>query len=139
MRVEIREVLSSELRKAFAVLHQLRTNLTEELFLQRLERQRLQLRYRLVGAYAPELVGLVGMRPVETMARGDHLHVDDLVVVEQLRGRGIGTQLLAFAESQARALGMGAVFLDSRAEAMPFYQHQGYEPHTATLVRKQLK
>ncbi|GIV59578.1 GNAT family N-acetyltransferase [Rhodocaloribacter litoris] len=137
--VAIRLLEEPDLQEAFDVLRRLRTHLTWELFRERLDRQRRVQGYRLVGAFASgKVVGVLGMRPVETMARGPHLHVDDLVVAEHVRGRGIGRSLLAYAEQFARRHGLGAVFLDSRPEALPFYVALGYRHHTATLMRKAL-
>ncbi len=145
----VRPVAETELGAAFEVLRELRTHLTPKLFAERLARQR-ERGYELLGAFAPggegaagsagpeTLVGVLGMRPVETMARGPHLHVDDLVVAGGHRGRGVGRRLLARAEEIARERGLAAVFLDSRPEVLGFYEKLGYGPHTATLVRKVL-
>ncbi len=142
----IRPVAEAELGAAFEVLRELRTHLTPELFAARLGRQR-ERGYELLGAFAPgspeatgpdTLVGVLGMRPVETMARGPHLHVDDLVVAGGRRGRGVGRRLLERAEEVARERGLEAVFLDSRPEVLGFYEELGYRHHTATLVRKVL-
>ena len=84
------------------------------------------------------LVGVLGMRPVHTLARGPHLHVDDLVVDEQARSGGIGKALLAFAEEDAQARGLGAVFLDARREAIPFYERERYLFHPAPSMKKLL-
>jgi GNAT superfamily N-acetyltransferase len=78
------------------------------------------------------------MRPVTTFARGDHLHIDDLVVDADHRGGGIGRRLMAFAEDWAKARSLVSIFLDSRPEVLNFYSALGYSPHTATLVRKRL-
>ena len=56
----------------------------------------------------------MGMRPVHTLARGPHLHVDDLVVDETFRKSGAGKALMAYAENDAKARGMSLVFLDAR-------------------------
>ncbi len=135
--LKIRLIAPEELGAAFAVLRQLRPHLDEALFRARLARQAAH-GYRLLGAFNPALVGVLGLRPVETMARGPHLHVDDLVVDEPWRGLGIGARLLADAEARARADGLVAVFLDSVPRALDFYRRAGYAPHTATLVRKPL-
>jgi ribosomal protein S18 acetylase RimI-like enzyme len=135
----IRAVEEGELAAAFQVLHELREQLDYDTFVPRLRRQA-QLGYRLYGAFlGPSLVGLIGMRPVETMARGKHLHVDDLVVADDRRRQGIGEGLLGFAERQAREQGLTAIFLDSRQQAIGFYQKLGYTFHTAPLMRKGLQ
>jgi ribosomal protein S18 acetylase RimI-like enzyme len=133
----IRPIRLDERDSAYLLLHQLRERLGYEEFLARLERQQ-RAGYQLLGAFTDRLVGLIGWRPVETMARGPHLHIDDLVVDEGLRQQGIGKALLDHAEAYARALGYTAVFLDSRPAALGFYEKQGYTPHTAPLVRKDI-
>ena len=81
---------------------------------------------------------MLGMRPVHTLARGAHLHIDDLVVDEAARGSGAGRSLMAYAESDARARGMTAVFLDARPEAIPFYEREEYLLHPAPSMKKVL-
>ncbi len=135
--IEIRALAGHELGRAFQVLKLLRVHLTEDLFLERLQRQQ-RAGYRLVGAFLPELQGLLGMRPVETMARGFHLHVDDLIVRPEMRGQGIGRRLLEWAEKHAKERDMLCVFLDSRPEVIGFYRRRGYGEHSATLMRKEL-
>ncbi|WP_348995378.1 GNAT family N-acetyltransferase [Achromobacter sp. HNDS-1] len=122
--------------QAFPLIRQLRTALDEAEFLQRVRRQS-HGGYELVGAYRDgRLIGVMGMRPVHTLARGPHLHVDDLVVDEAVRGSGAGRALMAYAEADARARGMGAVFLDARPDAIPFYEREQYTLHAAPSMRK---
>lgn len=122
--------------QAFPLICQLRTALDEAEFLQRVRRQS-HGGYELVGAYRDgRLIGVMGMRPVHTLARGPHLHVDDLVVDEAVRGSGAGRALMAYAEADARARGMGAVFLDARPDAIPFYEREQYTLHAAPSMRK---
>ena len=136
--INIKTVDEAELSAAYHLLHELRNHLDNLTFVSRLRRQSEQ-GYRLYGAFCDRLlVGLIGMRPVETMARGRHLHVDDLIVAPSWRGRGIGMKLLEFAEQHAKDQGLTAVFLDSRQEAICFYQKLGFTFHTAPLMRKGL-
>ena len=95
--------------------------------------------YELVGAFqGGKLIGVMGMRPVHTLARGAHLHVDDLVVDAQARGSGAGHALMAYAEADARARDMTAVFLDARPQAIPFYERESYVLHPAPSMKKVL-
>ncbi|QQB33086.1 GNAT family N-acetyltransferase [Achromobacter deleyi] len=124
--------------QAFPLISQLRAALDEAEFLQRVRRQS-HGGYELVGAYRDgRLIGVMGMRPVHTLARGPHLHVDDLVVDEAVRGSGAGRALMAYAEADARARGMGAVFLDARPDAIPFYEREQYTRHPAPSMKKTL-
>ncbi|MGG1949165.1 GNAT family N-acetyltransferase [Trinickia sp. NRRL B-1857] len=135
--VEVRRLTPAEWPKAFPVVAQLRA-LDEAEFLRRATRQSFS-GYELIGAFAgDELVGVLGMRPVHTLARGAHLHIDDLVVAEQARGGGIGNKLLAYAEADARTREMNVVFLDARPQAVPFYERCDYELHGAPSMKKKL-
>jgi GNAT superfamily N-acetyltransferase len=123
---------------AFEVVVELRTHLDQGEYARRLALQKAA-GYELVGAFdGDRLIGVLGMRRVDTLARGPHLHVDDLVVRSSHRGCGIGTKLLTFAEQDAHSRGLVALFLDSRPEVIDFYEHRGYAAHTALLMRKRL-
>lgn len=83
-------------------------------------------------------IAAAGLRPLTTLARGPHLHLDDLVVTAAERGTGAGAALLAHVEAQARARGLGAVFLDARLDAVGFYLRQGYQAHAAATHKKRV-
>ena len=136
--VSVRRLVPAEWKQAFPVVAQLRAALDEAEFLRRVRRQSFS-GYELVGAFRDgALVGVLGMRPVHTLARGPHLHVDDLVVDERVRSGGIGRALLAFAEEDARSRDLKAVFLDARREAIPFYERENYLFHPAPSMKKLL-
>jgi GNAT superfamily N-acetyltransferase len=136
--VHTRRLEPREWAAVFPIIAQLRPHLGAREFLEQVRRQS-HGGYELVGAYRNgRLIGALGMRPVHTLVRGPHLHVDDIVIDESERRAGGGAALMAFAEADARARGMSAVFLDARPEAIGFYQAIGYEPHTAPSMRKAL-
>lgn len=138
LSIVVRDVAETELDQAFEVVHPLRTHLDREAFRERAKRQMSQ-GYRMTGAYHGEaLVGLVGYRWVETLARGRHVHVDDLVAHPSHHRRGIGTALMEHVESLAKSQQGTSVFLDSRPDALEFYEKRGYSTHPAPLVRKKL-
>mmetsp|Transcript_24200 Transcript_24200/g.52886 ORF Transcript_24200/g.52886 Transcript_24200/m.52886 type:complete len:201 (-) Transcript_24200:304-906(-) len=76
-------------------------------------------------------VGVLGCKLEANLHRGKHMYINDLAVLEPLRSRGIGAQLLAFAEDLARErLRGGWVVLDSglqREGAHRFYKAHGYD------------
>ncbi len=95
--------------------------------------------YQLAGAFDQgELTGVVGFKPAYTLARGHHLHVDDLVVKTDRRKRGIGLVLMQWVEQYARERGMRSVFLDARPSVSDFYAAMGYELYASPLMRKEL-
>ncbi|MFP3569584.1 GNAT family N-acetyltransferase [Paraburkholderia sp. SIMBA_030] len=104
--------------QAYPVIAQLRS-LDEPEFLDRTSRQSYS-GYELAAAFQDgKIIGVIGMRPVHTLARGAHLHIDDLVVDTSARGNGTGRSLIEYAEADARARGLTAVFLDARAGCRP--------------------
>jgi GNAT superfamily N-acetyltransferase len=133
--ITIRQLTPVEWPQAFPVISRLR-KLDEAEFLRRALRQSYS-GYELVGAFRDgELIGVLGMRPVHTLARGSYLHVDDLIVVAEARGSGVGHALMEYAEADARVRDMSAVFLDARPEAVSFYESRNFELHPAPSMKK---
>ncbi|RBL84780.1 GNAT family N-acetyltransferase [Streptomyces cavourensis] len=133
--IAVHRIEPSHWALAYPLIAQLR-KLDEAEFLHRVRRQS-HTGYELVGAYLDgKLVGVMGIRPVHTLARGPHLHVDDLVVDAAIRGSGAGRALMAYAEADARARDMGAVFLDARPDAVAFYEREKYVLHPAPSMKK---
>ena len=76
----------------------------------------------LEGEMGRKLAGLTG----ETF--GNWLCIHFLFVSEQLRGKGIGSKLLAAAESEARQRGCKYAFVDTFSfQAPEFYKNHGYQ------------
>ncbi len=62
--------------------------------------------------------------------RDDHIHLENVAVFPEQIGRGIGGQLLAFAEHEARRLGLPAVELytnEKMTENLSIYLYLGYQ------------
>jgi GNAT superfamily N-acetyltransferase len=112
----------------FPVLHELRTDLTPEVFAAVYAEGHPQgLRY--LAAYDGErCVGVAGWRVVATTAAIRKLYVDDLVTTASERGAGVGAALLAELAARAEALGCRVLDLDSgvqRGDAHRFYMRSG--------------
>jgi GNAT superfamily N-acetyltransferase len=55
------------------------------------------------------------------------LHVEMMLVPEQMRGRGIGSALMVAAESEARSRGCLGMYVDTFSfQAGPFYEKMGF-------------
>jgi len=136
--ITIRPIRDDEWEVAFYVIRELRRDLDLQTFLERVDRQKVS-GYRLIGAFLEcTLIAALGFRTLSTLARGFHMHIDDLVVASNFRGRGTGRALLRWAEEKARSEGIDKLFLDSRTEVVGWYRGLGYEPHTAVLMRKRI-
>jgi GNAT superfamily N-acetyltransferase len=67
--------------------------------------------------------------------------LDELFVREPFRGQGIGTQAIAFIETQAKVLGISALHLEvehANTKAQQVYAANGYQNHTRHLMTKWL-
>ena len=135
--IEVRRLSPAEWPSAFPAISQLR-RLDKAEFLQFVGRQSYS-GYELIGAFiAGKLIGLLGMRPVHTLARGPFLHIDDLIVIASHRGSGAGRALMDYAEADARMRKMNWVFLDAKPGAVAFYERRDYVPHPAPSMKKAL-
>jgi GNAT superfamily N-acetyltransferase len=81
---------------------------------------------------------LVGV--IELIARDDHLWVHNVAIAPDAQGRGLGRRLLAFAEDEARRLGLPAIALLTNERYLAniaMYERYGYrethrEPYRGT-------
>jgi GNAT superfamily N-acetyltransferase len=114
-----------EIRSAYPLMSALRDRIREDTFLAEVRRQQLQ-GYELVGGFTGgRLVALAGIRRSHTLARGEHLFVDDLVTEAGEQGRGHGTALLRSVAALAASEGVARLYLDSRDTARGFYAKLG--------------
>lgn len=120
-----------ELRNAFPLMSALRDRIREETFVAEIRRQQRD-GYELVGGFdGDRLVTLAGIRRSHTLSRGEHLFVDDLVTDERDRGKGYGSETIAWLKARARGDGIPRIYLDSRITARGFYERVGFTFQTS--------
>lgn len=77
------------------------------------------------------LVGLIVMWPQE-----DHLYVDNIAVLPETQGTGVGSALLGFADQEAQRAGLSEIRLythEKMVENIQYYPRKGFlETHRAT-------
>lgn len=127
----IRELEAADTRLAHAAIAELRPHVRDDLdaFVAQINEAQRGQGYRLFGSFVPDhhdAVGVVGFRPVVSLAWGNVLYIDDLSVRAEYRGRGHGRSLLSAVETEAATLGAVAVHLDSG--------HQRYDAHRLYLA-----
>jgi GNAT superfamily N-acetyltransferase len=132
MHLDVRELSSdAEIRDAFPLARELRDRLQPDTFLAEVRRQQVE-GYRLHGGFAlGRLVALAGVRRTHTLARGEHLFIDDLVTAADSRGKGYGEAMLRHLAAKARDEGLSRIYLDSRDTARGFYARIGFTFRTS--------
>ena len=125
--LDVRELTTdAEIRAAFPLMRQLRDRIEDETFLAEVRRQQSE-GYRLYGGFEDgRAIVLAGVRRTHTLARGEHLFVDDLVTEEGARGRGFARELLAWLSRLAALDRVPRIYLDSRLTAKGFYERVGF-------------
>ena len=84
-----------------------------------------------VATLEGRLVGLIVLWPED-----DHLYIDNIAVLPDTQGNGVGSALLRFADQEARRVGLSEIRLYTNAkmtENIQYYPRQGFrETHRAT-------
>ena len=84
-----------------------------------------------VATHDGRLVGLIVMWPQE-----DHLYVDNVAVLPETQGTGVGSALLGFADQEAQRVGLSEIRLythEKMVENIQYYPRRGFrETHRAT-------
>ena len=115
----------SEIRATFPVMKQLRTHLTEDKYVEMVQRQRELHNYHVVAVIEEEQIQAVaGYRISECLSFGHFLYVDDLITDERARSKNHGKELMAWLVDEAKKHGCGQLHLDSgvqRHAAHRFY------------------
>jgi GNAT superfamily N-acetyltransferase len=130
--MDVRELTTdAQITDAFPLMHELRERLLAETFLDDVRRQQAE-GYHLYGLFVDgTLVSLAGVRRTHTLARGEHLFVDDLVTAKAYQRNGFGRELLREIARGAFLQAVPRIYLDSRAAAKGFYEKVGFTMHTS--------
>ena len=96
----------------------------------------------LVADQLPPVMGWVHAAEQELLDSGRRCEILGLVVAPEVRGRGVGRQLVAAVEEWAAERGLGQLSVRSnivRIESHPFYERLGFvKLKTQHAYRKQL-
>ncbi len=123
----IRELTTDEdIASAFPLMHELRDRIQADTFIEEVHRQQEESYFLLGGAVDGEWVVLAGVRLAHTLARGEHLFVDDLVTASGVQGKGYGKEMMRHIAELAEKRGLSRLYLDSRNTARGFYLRVGF-------------
>ncbi len=130
--MKILKVNDSNYEAAYNVLVQLRKNLSL-LDFKRMIQENVYDFY--VYENGNEIIGVCGCRIMETITRGIHCHIHDLVIDENNRKKGLGKRLILEMKEFALRNKCKWIFLDGIDSALGFYHNIGFEKHGATLLK----
>ncbi|QOY35555.1 GNAT family N-acetyltransferase [Anaerobacillus isosaccharinicus] len=113
--------------EAYPVMHELRTHLSEQEYLQLLKDMTPQ-GYRMFALYVnKEIVAVTGIIQLVNFYNFKHIYVYDLVTKGSERSKGYGEELLSFVHQLAKDEGSKSVVLSSglqRLDAHRFYEEK---------------
>jgi ribosomal protein S18 acetylase RimI-like enzyme len=93
----------AELKTVYPLMRQLRETLAESDFIERTQAAQIESQYELIGYFeGSECQALIGYRILTDLVHGRHLYVDDLVVDQRIRSKGVGATLLIKVKEIAR-------------------------------------
>lgn len=139
--LEIKELTTpAELELGYVVLKELRTELGFQEFQVLYCSAREHDGYTLVGVCEGEvLAAVMGYRVLYDFVHGKHLYIDDLVVTERFRSRGIGAKLLRYSEKVAAQLDCKGLRLCTGVEneaGKRFYEREGWKPRALAYKKR---
>ena len=121
--------LKSEMLPHYALIRQLSPGVTVERYTFLLD-DMLQHGYRMVAVFESETcVGISGIWVATKIYSGRYLEMDNVVVADTHRSKGIGKLLTDFIEKLALAEGCETIMLDAYLEnekAHAFYEREGF-------------
>jgi GNAT superfamily N-acetyltransferase len=137
--MHIRALIEEEWPDVFPIVRELREHLTIDTYLSRCLAAAEADAYTLYGAFEDDrCVAVMGIRELTDLLHGRHLYIDDLVVTSAVRARGIGAELLRFAEALAASSGAAGVRLSTGADhhaGRRFYEREGWTLRAVTFKK----
>ncbi len=125
-----------QLRRVFPVMRELRPHLSEENFIEQVQRQAQTQGYILI--YVEDAQGepcaAAGYRPTEMLHWGKVLYIDDLVTAERAREQGAAGHLFNHIVELARAQNCDAVHLDSGTHSGRWAAHRFYHKRGMSIT-----
>jgi ribosomal protein S18 acetylase RimI-like enzyme len=122
---------AEDLKSVFPLMKQLREHLDETQFVDLVQSAMRDSRYQLLGFFEDgNCQGLMGYRILTDLVHGRHMYIDDLVVDEKTRSKGLGARLLSKAKEIARSENCKRLRLCTGADnnrGKDFYERNGWK------------
>jgi ribosomal protein S18 acetylase RimI-like enzyme len=131
---------TDELEHCYIVIQELRPHLSKKDFFVIYNEAHNKDGYEIVAIEENNIVvAVMGYRILADFVRGRHVYVDDLVASEAARSRGLGAELLSYAEGVSRKSDCTSLRLcaglDNR-RAIQFYIRNGWTKRAYALSKK---
>ncbi len=130
----------ADLERCYPVIKELRQQLSYEDYFSIYEEAHAADGYELVAIEDnSEILAVMGYRFLSDYVRGKHIYIDDLVTTEKIRSKGLGAELLKFAEDVARTSGCRSLRLCTGVEnerGVNFYDRNGWIKRAFAYTKK---
>lgn len=130
----------ADLERCYPVIKELRPQLTYEEYLSIYDDSHKADGYEIVAIEANnQILAVMGYRFLSDYVRGKHLYIDDLVTSEKVRSKGLGAELLKFAENIALDNGCKILRLCTGIEnerGIKFYDRNGWVKMSFAYTKK---
>lgn len=130
----------AELEKCFPVMSELRPHLDFESYISIYEEAHHSDGYEIVAIEEDNrILAVMGYRILSDYVRGKHIYVDDLVSSESARSKGLGAELLRYAEVIAKEMNCTTLRLCTGIEnerGINFYERNGWIKRAFAYTKK---
>ncbi len=130
----------TDLERCYPVMKELRPHLSYEDYISIYEDSHKSNGYEIVAIEEDgQILAIMGYRFLSDYVRGQHVYVDDLVTRENVRSRGLGAELLKFAENISKISGCNCLRLCTGIEnelGMRFYERNGWMKRAIAYTKK---
>jgi len=132
-----------DLERSFPVMKELRPHLSFIEYKEIYQQAHLSNGYQIVAVEdGDQIIAVMGYRFISDFVRGKHLYIDDLVSTESARSKGLGSELLKFAENIAQISHCQVLRLCTGIEnegGVKFYDRNGWTKRAFAYTKKLTK
>lgn len=130
----------AELERCFTVMKELRPHLDFGNYISIYEEAHRSDGFEIVAIEEDnKILAVMGYRILSDFVRGKHIYVDDLVSSESVRSKGLGAELLRFAEGIAKEMNCTTLRLCTGIEnerGVNFYERNGWTKRAYAYTKK---
>lgn len=129
----------ADLERCFPVMKELRPHLSFEQYISIYEQSHKTDGYEIVAIEEDQkILAVMGYRILFDFVRGMHIYIDDLVSAEGARSKGLGAELLKYAENVAKDLKCSLRLCTGleNERGMKFYEKNGWSKRAVAYIKK---